>query len=76
MRQIAEQLAELLGRRPVFDERESATALVANAAKICGQLGVPRTPMDAMLRWTAHWVKQGGRDLGRPTHFEVRDGNY
>jgi hypothetical protein len=32
--------------------------------------------MDVMLRWTAHWVKHGGRDLGRPTHFEVRDGNY
>lgn len=76
VRQIAEQLAGLLGRPPVFDGSESATALVANAAKICNKLGVPRTPMDAMLRWTAHWVRQGGRDLGRPTHFEVRDGNY
>jgi nucleoside-diphosphate-sugar epimerase len=76
VRQVAEQLAGLLGRTPVFEGSESATALVATAAKICGKLGVPRTPMDAMLRWTAHWVKQGGRDLGRPTHFEVRDGNY
>jgi len=29
-----------------------------------------------MLGWTAHWVKLGGGDLGKPTHFEVRDGNY
>jgi hypothetical protein len=32
--------------------------------------------METLLRWTAQWVKQGGRDLGKPTHFEVRDGNY
>ena len=32
--------------------------------------------METILRWTAEWVKQGGHDLGRPTHFEGRDGNY
>jgi hypothetical protein len=32
--------------------------------------------MDTALRWTAAWVQQGGRSLGKPTHFEVRDGNY
>lgn len=76
VRQIAVRLGELLGREPVFSGSESATALTANAARICSELGTPRTAVDVMLRWTAHWVKQGGRDLGRPTHFEVRDGNY
>ncbi len=76
VRQIATQLGELLGRAPVFTGNESATALLGNPSRICAALGPPPTPMEAMLRWTAHWVKQGGRDLGRPTHFEVRDGNY
>jgi nucleoside-diphosphate-sugar epimerase len=76
VRQSALQLGELLGRPPVFSGTESATALTGNAASLCAKLGAPRTPMDVMLRWTAHWVKHGGRDLGRPTHFEVRDGNY
>jgi hypothetical protein len=34
------------------------------------------TPMDKILDWTAHWVKNGGRDLGKPTHFAVRDGVF
>jgi len=76
VRPIAIRLGELLGREPVFSGSESATALMANAARICSELGTPRTALEVMLRWTAHWVKQGGRDLGRPTHFEVRDGNY
>lgn len=76
VREVATRLGELLGREPVFTGSESATALTANAASLCARLGAPQTPLDRMLRWTAQWVKQGGRDLGRPTHFEVRDGNY
>lgn len=76
VRQIATRFGELLGRQPEFTGSESGTALTANATRLCARLGAPRTPIDVMLRWTAHWVKQGGRDLGRPTHFEVRDGNY
>jgi nucleoside-diphosphate-sugar epimerase len=76
VRQLATQLGELLGRAPVFTGNESTTALLGNPSRICAALGPPATPLDAMLRWTAHWVKQGGRDLGRPTHFEVRDGRY
>jgi hypothetical protein len=29
-----------------------------------------------MLDWTAAWAQQGKASLGKPTHFEVRDGNY
>ena len=29
-----------------------------------------------MLDWTADWEQRGGASLGKPTHFEVRDGNY
>jgi hypothetical protein len=76
VRQIAMQLGELLGRPSAFTGNESATALLGNPSRICAALGPPPTPMETMLRWTAHWVKQGGRDLGRPTHFEVRDGKY
>ena len=76
VRDIATRLGALLGRSPRFTGREADTALLANGARICGALGPPRTPMETLLRWTAHWIKQGGRDLGKPTHFEVRDGHY
>jgi len=76
VREVAGRLGELLGRPAQFSGQESPTALLGNAAPICARLGTPNVSLETMLRWAAHWVKQGGRDLGRPTHFEVRDGNY
>jgi hypothetical protein len=29
-----------------------------------------------MLRWIADWVMRGGASLGKPTHFESRDGKF
>lgn len=76
VREIATRLGELLERKAVFSGRENANALLGNAGRICEELNPPATEMEAMLRWTAHWVRQGGRSLGKPTHFEVRDGTY
>lgn len=76
VREVATRLGELLGRIPNFSGSESTTALLGNSSKLCAALDTPTTLMETVLRWTAAWVKQGGRDLGRPTHFEVRDGNY
>jgi nucleoside-diphosphate-sugar epimerase len=76
VREVASRLGERLGRLPQFVGSESATALLGNASRLCAQLGEPPVPMETMLRWIAHWVKIGGRDLAKPTHFEVRDGSY
>ena len=29
-----------------------------------------------MMRWIADWVMRGGESLGKPTHFEARDGKF
>ena len=76
VRAVATRLGELLDRAPVFAGTENATALLANPARLCAALGAPPTPLETMLRWIASWVKLGGRSLGKPTHFEVRDGKY
>ena len=76
VREIATRLAELLNRPVTFTGEEATTALLGNSSRICAELGVPPTGIEAMLRWTAHWVKHCGRNLNRPTHFEVRDGKY
>ena len=31
---------------------------------------------EEMMRWVAEWVMSGGGTLGKPTHFEVRDGRF
>ena len=45
-------------------------------AKAFDLLGTPRIRVDQMLKWIAHWVGQGGSSLGKPTHFQARDGKY
>jgi len=76
VRTVAERLGELLGKPANFSAIESETALVGNTAKLRAEFDDPPTPLDAMIRWTADWVKRGGRSLGKPTHFDVRDGRY
>lgn len=75
-RKVATKLGELMGRPAQFSGTESETALLGNTAKLRARLGDPATPLEAMIRWTADWVKRGGRSLGKPTHFDVRDGRY
>jgi nucleoside-diphosphate-sugar epimerase len=76
VRKVAARLGELLGRPVKFTGTECDSALTGNTSKLRALLGDPPTPLDVMLRWTADWVKRGGRSLGKPTHFEVRDGRY
>ena len=76
VRTVASRLGELLGKSVLFSGQETETSLIGDSSKLCSTLGPPPTSFDTMLRWTASWVKSGGRSLGKPTHFETRDGNY
>ena len=76
IRALAGELAALFEVPLEVTGSEAPTALLSNSARAHALLGAPRVPIAAMLRWTAGWVKQGGRSLNKPTHFEVRDGGY
>ncbi len=76
VRAIALQFGEMFGRQPQFINSEATTALLGNASRIYEHLGEPPTSLETVMRWIAHWIQQGGRLLGKPTHFEVRDGRY
>jgi nucleoside-diphosphate-sugar epimerase len=76
VRHIAERFGELLDRRPQFTGEEAKDAFICNPEKLCERLGPPPTPLDRVMEWTAHWIRQEGTNWNRPTHFEVRDGQY
>jgi len=76
VRAVARQLGELMGKSVQFSGTESSTALLNNPTRACELLGPPPTPLEELLRWTAHWVMRGGASLNKPTHFEARDGKY
>ena len=76
VRYLATRFGQLLERTPTFVGEEAPTALLSNASRAHGLFGYPRVPLESMLRWVAHWVIDGGRALGKPTHFEARDGKF
>jgi nucleoside-diphosphate-sugar epimerase len=76
IRTLAERFGELLQRPVHFTGTETPTAWVWNADKSYEWFGPPTTSLDEMLAATAEWVQRGGPTLNKPTHFEVRDGQF
>jgi len=76
VKRTALRLGEMLGREPVFEGPEGTDALLSDAALAMGLFGRPRVSADALIEWQWQWLLDGGRALGKPTHFEERKGSY
>ena len=76
VRDVCEQLGTLLGKPPRFTGRETDDALLNNGSAGHARYGSPRVSVSQMLHWIAEWLRRGGASLGKPTHFEVRDGRF
>lgn len=76
VRDIASGLGSRLDCEVSFTGEEAPTAWLNNAGRSHQLFGEPKVPVDTMLDWIVEWLEQGGELLGKPTHFEVRDGQY
>lgn len=76
VRGAAERLGALLGRAPVFEGEPAATALLNNAGLCHRMFGAPTVGPDQLMEWIVEWLTSGGRVLGKPTKFQVRDGRF
>jgi len=76
VRSLAEELGRRWGKEPEFEGREGDSALLSNAARCEALFGAPETGVQEMIDRVAEWVERGGRSLGKPTHFETRDGRF
>jgi hypothetical protein len=76
IRKAAQGLGERLGIEPVLTGKEAETAWLVDCEEAFRLFGKPQVSLDVMLDWTADWVQRGGASLGKPTHYEARDGRY
>jgi nucleoside-diphosphate-sugar epimerase len=76
VRELATRLGERLGRTPQFADREAADALLSSTDRMAQTLDAPEVDIESMLDWVAAWVRDGRPLLGKPTHFDVRDGAF
>ena len=76
VRALATELGSRLETAPRFAGVEADDALLSNTSRFRRTLGDPEMPLDTMLDWVADWVRAGRPLLGKPTHFETRDGSF
>lgn len=76
VKKTALKLAALLGKEAVFEGEEGNDAYLNHAGKSMELFGYPQVPAETLIKWQAEWILDGGRGLGKPTHFEERKGSY
>jgi nucleoside-diphosphate-sugar epimerase len=76
VQRVAQQFGEQMGKSPIFQGEAAPNALLSNGQMGHRLFGYPRVGVAQMVRWIADWVMRGGEDLGKPTHFETRDGRF
>lgn len=76
VREIAERFAQQFDCEAQLIGQESSTCWLSNNAFSVQLFGEPQTSLDQMIDWIAAWLIQNGPTLGKPTQFQVRDGQY
>ncbi len=76
VRAVAEAMAQKFGRPLILTGQEAPDALLSDS-RLCRSLfASPSLPESDLIDWVASWVQNGGPLLGKPTHFESRDGKF
>lgn len=76
VRKVAEQYGEMMGKKPTIQGTENPDALLSNGGLGYSLYGKPQTNAQQMMEMISDWVMRGGESIGKPTHFETRDGKY
>ncbi|MFO0878552.1 MAG: hypothetical protein U0840_14525 [Gemmataceae bacterium] len=76
VRRVAETFGQLFGKEVRFTGQEGGSALLSNGQLGHRLFGYPRVSAEQMMHWIARWLQRGGPTLGKPTHFENREGRF
>lgn len=76
VREVALEFGLLLNITPEFINEEALTALLNNSEQARQLFGHPKVSTSQIIKWIAHWIGEERETLGKPTHYEVRDGKY
>ncbi len=73
---LAQEFGQRFGMEVKLTGVPAEEAWLINTARAEKLFGYPMVSLRSMVDWVADWVARDGGSLGKPTHFEVRDGNY
>lgn len=76
VREVARRFGEIFGKPVQIEGKEAPDALLSNPYRSFVDLGIPFIRDEELMEWVVSWVSHGGESLGKPTHFESRDGKF
>ena len=76
VRQIAEWFGRRFGTPTTFVGGERPDALLSNTDRMHELFAPPEVNVEQMMEWVAAWIEEDRPLLGKPTHFEARDGRF
>jgi nucleoside-diphosphate-sugar epimerase len=76
MRAVAQAFSQCMNKDVKIVGQEANDSLISNGQLGHKLYGYPRVAAGQMIDWIADWTMRGGESLGKPTHFEARDGKY
>jgi len=76
VRAVAQYFAARWGKDAELAGAEGPRALLSDSTLGRSLLGEPEVPASQLLEWVADWVEHDGNYLGKPTKYEVADGNF
>ena len=76
LREVAERFGRIFGRAPVLTGTPAAAAWHSDASESMRLFGPLTKSLDEMIALVAEHLTAGGQLLGKPTHFETRDGKF
>jgi len=74
--EVALEFGKLFNIKPEFINKEAHTALLNNPGRALELFGRPKVKSTQIIKWIAAWISEEGETLGKPTHYEVRNGKY
>ena len=74
--EVALEFGKLFNITPEFINEETLTALLNNPEQALLLFGRPKVSTTQIIKWIADWISEERETLGKPTHYEVRDGKY
>jgi len=73
---VAARFGQIFGRAPILTGTPAETAWHSDASESVRLFGPVTKSLDELIGLVADHLRAGGHLLGKPTHFETRDGKY
>lgn len=73
---IVQEFGKLFGVPVTFTGTDSGKAYLSNPNRSYKLFGKPKVSVSQMIEMIAEWIQYGGELLGKPTHYQVIDGQF